>query len=123
VTQTVLVTGASGFIGKGLALTLAQEGWHVRAAARDPESVPQAPGVERVVMPDLVQPADWSALLDGANHVVHLAGIAHAPGTLPDDVYFRVNAASAGELAEQARGRVERMVLVSSVRAQVGHTA
>jgi nucleoside-diphosphate-sugar epimerase len=123
VTQTVLVTGASGFIGKRLAVALAQDGWQVRAAARDPGNVPEAPGIARAVMLDLARPADWSALLDGASHVVHLAGIAHAPGTLSDDVYFRVNAASAGELAEQARGRVERLVLVSSVRAQAGLTA
>jgi UDP-glucose 4-epimerase len=123
VTQTVLVTGASGFIGKRLAVALAQDGWQVRAAARDPGNVHEAPGIARAVMPDLARPADWSALLDGASHVVHLAGIAHAPGTLSDDVYFRVNAASAGELAEQARGRVERLVLVSSVRAQAGLTA
>jgi nucleoside-diphosphate-sugar epimerase len=123
VTRVVLVTGASGFIGKRLVVSLAQEGWQVRAAARDPENVPDASGIERVAMPDLARPADWSALLEGASHVVHLAGIAHAPGTLPDALYSRVNAESAGELADQARGKVERLVFVSSVRAQAGLTA
>ena len=121
-TRVVLVTGASGFIGKRLVVSLAQEGWQVRAAARDPE-MPDASGIERVAMPDLARPADWSALLEGASHVVHLAGIAHAPGTLPDALYSRVNAESAGELADQARGKVERLVFVSSVRAQAGLTA
>jgi UDP-glucose 4-epimerase len=74
-------------------------------------------------MPDLAHPADWSALLEGASHVVHLAGLAHAPGNVPDALYVRINAASAGELAEQARGKVERLVFVSSVRAQAGLTA
>jgi nucleoside-diphosphate-sugar epimerase len=119
VTRVVLVTGASGFIGKRLVVSLAQEGWQVRAGARDPE-MPDASGIERVAMPDLARPADWSALLEGASHVVHLAGIAHAPGTLPDALYSRVNAESAGELADQARGKVERLVFVSSVRAQAG---
>lgn len=122
-TESVLVTGASGFIGKRLAAVLAQEGWRVRAAARDPASVPEASGIERVAMPDLAHPADWSKLLEGMNHVVHLAGIAHAPGNVPDALYTRINAASAGELAEQARGKVERLVLISSVRAQAGLTA
>ena len=122
-TRVVLVTGASGFIGKRLVVSLSQEGWQVRAAARDPENVPDASGIERVAMPDLARPADWSALLEGASHVVHLAGIAHAPGTLPDALYSRVNAESAGELADQARGKVERLVFVSSVRAQAGLTA
>jgi UDP-glucose 4-epimerase len=74
-------------------------------------------------MPDLERPVDWPALLDGASHVVHLAGIAHAPGSLPDKLYTRVNADAAGELAEAARGRIERLVLISSVRAQAGLSA
>jgi len=35
-TKTVLVTGASGFIGKFVVPALAKGGWQVRAAARDP---------------------------------------------------------------------------------------
>ncbi len=119
----VLVTGASGFIGKRLAGALAKEGWQVRAAARDPTSIPARAGVERVAMPDLAQPTDWSGLLTGITHVVHLAGIAHAPGTLPDALYQRVNAQAAGELAAQASGKIERLVLMSSVRAQAGLSA
>ena len=76
-----------------------------------------------MALPDLARPVDWSPLLEGVSHVVHLAGIAHSPGNIPDAIYLRVNAEAAGELAEQARGKVERLVLVSSVRAQVGLTA
>jgi nucleoside-diphosphate-sugar epimerase len=121
-TRTILVTGASGFIGKHLVGALAKSGWAVRAAARDPEQIP-ARHVERVVLPDLSRAADWAPLLDGATHVLHLAGIAHAPGALPDDVYVRINADAVGELAEAARGTVERLVLMSSVRAQAGLAA
>jgi nucleoside-diphosphate-sugar epimerase len=122
-TGRVLVTGASGFIGKRLAGALAKEGWQVRAAARDPSSIPTKAGVERVAMPDLSDPADWSGLLTGITHVVHLAGIAHALGVLPDDLYRRINAQAFGELAAQASGKVERLVLLSSVRAQAGLSA
>jgi nucleoside-diphosphate-sugar epimerase len=118
-----LVTGASGFIGKRLAGTLAKEGWQVRAAARDPAAVPAASGIEAVALPDLAQPADWTKLLDGVSHVVHLAGIAHAPGVLADAVYARINTEAAGELAQAARGKVARFVFMSSVRAQAGLSA
>jgi UDP-glucose 4-epimerase len=118
----VLVTGASGFIGKRLVAALAKDGWLVRAAARDP-SLLTAAGVEAARMPDLTQSGDWSQVLDGVTHVVHLAGIAHAPGILPDAAYARINAEVVGEFAEAARGKVERFVFMSSVRAQAGLSA
>jgi nucleoside-diphosphate-sugar epimerase len=121
--RRVLVTGASGFIGRRLANALAKEGWQVRAASRDPSMLLVPISVERAVMPDLARSADWSTLLDGVTHVVHLAGIAHAPGSLPDAVYTRINAEAAGELAQAARGKVERLVFISSVRAQAGLSA
>jgi UDP-glucose 4-epimerase len=77
-----------------------------------------------VALPDLARPADWSGLLAEMTHVVHLAGIAHAPGLLPDELYRSVNAEAVGELARAAaRGRIERLVLMSSVRAQAGLSA
>ena len=119
----MLITGASGFIGRRVSSALAKEGWRVRAASRDPCIIPAISGIERVAMPDLARPAEWTALLEGATHVVHLAGIAHAPGALPDALYRRINADAVGELAEAARGRIERFVFISSVRAQAGLSA
>ena len=119
--ERVLITGASGFIGQRLAGALAEGGWSVRAAMRDPGAVNLA-GVETVVLPDLSRPVDWGPLLEGITHIVHLAGLAHSPGVLADAVYDRINADAAGELAQAANG-VERFVLMSSVRAQAGLSA
>ena len=38
--RKVLITGASGFIGKPIVRALAASGWTVRAAARDPAAIP-----------------------------------------------------------------------------------
>lgn len=121
--RTVLITGASGFIGKHLVRTLAANGWAVRAASRNPTATSSRTGVVCVVLPDLGRPADWSKLTEGVTHIVHLAGIAHAPGNVPDEVYTRINTDAVGELAHAARSRVERFVLMSSVRAQAGLAA
>lgn len=119
----VLVTGATGFLGKALVPALAEHGFVVRAAARDPAQFASVDAVEPVVMPDLADSADWSEALDDVRHIVHLAGIAHAPGTLPDDVYTRINTDAVGAIARQAAGKVDRFVLMSSVRAQAGLSA
>ncbi len=122
--ETILVTGASGFIGRSLVEALARAGYAVRAAARDPSSVPARDGVTPVALPDLATPVEWRGLIEGARHVVHLAGIAHSPGLLADEVYRRVNALAVGELADAARrADVGRLVFVSSVRAQAGLSA
>ena len=41
--QRVLVTGASGFIGRALVPALANAGYFVRAAARDPSNLDTSP--------------------------------------------------------------------------------
>ena len=59
--RLVLVTGASGFIGKHMVRALAANGWAVRAAARDPAAIPEAAGVERVALPDLASASGLDA--------------------------------------------------------------
>jgi UDP-glucose 4-epimerase len=122
--RTVLVTGASGFVGRDLVVRLARSGWHVRAAARHSSAVPQHCRIEPMVLPDLARPFDWRPLLAGATHVVHLAGIAHARVETPPATYALVNAEAVRSLAGAARsGGIERIVLMSSVRAQSGPVA
>lgn len=119
-----MVSGASGFVGRDLVRRLAAEGWQVRAAARDAAAVPRAAGVTAVAMGDLAREIDWRAVIGGASHVVHLAGIAHAASAIPEAVYRQVNATAVRALAKAARDAgVARVVLMSSVRAQSGPSA
>ena len=115
----VLVTGASGFIGRPLCAALAAGGYWVRAALRDRRVRSFPPGVEIVRLPDLTGPVDWRPLVDGMDAVVHLAAIAHAPPQVPDASYDRVNHLATAEFARAAAAAgIGRFVFISSIGAQ-----
>jgi nucleoside-diphosphate-sugar epimerase len=119
----ILVTGASGFVGRAVVRAFAASGRAVRAAVRrsPPEGFPA--GVETVVHPDLAHSFDWSPYLDGVAQVVHLAGIAHTGGVAAER-YERINCAATAELAAAAARRgVRHFVFISSIRAQSGPSA
>ena len=71
----VLVTGASGFIGRHLALRLLREGSVPRLLVRDPARVdPELRAGAEVVQGDLLQPASLRAAVRGCGAVFHCAG-------------------------------------------------
>ena len=124
VSERILVTGASGFVGRALVAALAQAGHEVRAATRRPGAAALPPGVEAVAVPDFRNPVDWAPLLAGVDAVVHLAGIAHVGLDLDPALYDRVIRDATTELAAAcAKAGVRRLVFVSSVRAQCGASA
>jgi len=116
----ILVTGASGFVGRALVAELANSGHSVRAAMRQPADVfPRS--VEVVAVSDLTRPVEWRALLKGVETVIHLAGIAHAGPGIAEEAYDRVNRLATAELANAARSTgIRHLVFMSSIRAQSG---
>ncbi len=119
----ILVTGATGFVGRAVVAGFAAAGHEVRAAAHR-TSVQFAPAVEVALHGDLSEGVDWRPLVAGMDGVIHLAGIAHAGAGIAEARYDRVNHQATAELANAAGAAgVARLVFVSSIRAQSGAVA
>lgn len=114
----VLVTGATGFVGRAVCAQLGQLGYTVRAALR--ADTPVEEGVaERCIVGDLSGATDWTSALDQVELIVHAAGIAHLPPGLgaDDERYLQVNAHATGQLAAAAaRAGARRLVFLSSIK-------
>jgi nucleoside-diphosphate-sugar epimerase len=119
----VLVTGATGFVGRALALRLTERGFSVRAAARQPAVAQFPTSIEIMRQGDLAASVDWAPLLAGCDAVVHLAGIAHAGAEISDERYDRINHRATAELVGAAELAGTRFIFVSSIRAQSGPAA
>lgn len=116
----VLVTGATGFVGRSLCPLLVERGYMVRATARREPPAAFPAQVEWHGVGEIGPETDWGAALEGVDFVIHLAALAHqiAQDRTEED-YRRVNTAGTARLAEAVRqaGSVRRLVFVSSIGA------
>ncbi|MFI5501371.1 NAD-dependent epimerase/dehydratase family protein [Nocardia asteroides] len=95
--MTVLVTGASGFVGGAVVRALARAGTPVRAMVRDPATAPA--GVE-VAVADLADTAALARAVTGVRAVVHAAALLGEFGRPAE--FFAVNVAGTDRLMQEA---------------------
>ena len=115
----LLVTGASGFVGRALVSQLISRGQTVVGTVRhDSRELPA--GSARVVVGDLGTDTDWRAALAAVDVVVHLAARVHLMRDSAADPlaeFRRVNVEATKSLARQsAAAGVARFVFLSSVK-------
>ena len=111
--MTVLVTGATGFLGEHLCRVLVEQGHTVRGLARSRSSVLEEIGVEHV-RGDVLEGDELDTALTGASAVFHLAG---AVSRDPDDAQrmMRLHVDGTRRVLERmAVASVSRMVLAST---------
>jgi UDP-glucose 4-epimerase len=111
----VLVTGASGFVGRTLLTTAAPLQW--RAAVRSEFASGLA--LDQVIVGDIDGQTDWSKSLTGVDYVVHLAAHAHVMKPTPADriEFERTNVLGTERLARAAvAAGVKRFVYLSSIK-------
>ncbi len=117
----VLVTGATGFVGRRLCERMMADGWQVRGAVRSAEQAAKlTAGVEVVQIESIGADTDWSKALAGADAVIHLAARVHVMNDFVADplaAFREVNVAGTERLARMAATTgVKRFVYISSVK-------
>ncbi|WP_367616150.1 NAD-dependent epimerase/dehydratase family protein [Pseudomonas vlassakiae] len=113
----VLVTGASGFVGRALVEQLCLESeLQIRVALR---SLSEMPITESVQVGDISSATDWRLALAEIDVVVHLAARAHIMDDSAVDSlaeFRKINTAGTLNLARQAAtAGVKRFVFISSI--------
>lgn len=116
----VLVTGATGFVGRALCARLSELGYTVRGATRSASFATQHSQFDTVVTGELGADTDWSQALSGVSVVFHLAARTHVLRETARDAYAeyrRINVEGTRTLAQAAiHAGVRRMVLLSSIK-------
>ena len=115
------VTGATGFLGGHIVSSLIAAGWQVRILARRIRDYPQLADLTfETVLGDLADRRALDRLVDGADIVIHAAGLTKAP----DAATFRaVNVGGTANLVAALSDAVspKHLIFVSSMVAREPH--
>jgi len=108
------ITGATGFVGSSVLGEAVAQGHRVKALARREQ--PALDGVEWV-RGDLNDTAALAALVDGADAVIHVAGLTNTPD--PAEFEGANVTGTANVIAAMTGAGVKRLVFVSSLAARM----
>ena len=104
---SILLTGATGFVGQGILKQALQQSIDVCCVSRKPmQTISGATGnMRNILMPELAPDTDWSKVLSGINSVIHCAARVHVmqeTSADPISLFRQVNVAATLKLAQQA---------------------
>lgn len=116
----ILITGASGFIGKTLCKSLSISNRFVRGAVRSMNFNLANTDVEYVSVGDINAKTNWKDFLVGIDYVIHCAGRVHIMNETKKNalkIYRSINVNATKQLAEQsAAAGVKKLIYLSSIK-------
>jgi nucleoside-diphosphate-sugar epimerase len=103
--MTILVTGATGFLGSALVMELLRRGQPVRILARDEEKARQQFGGSVAIVPgDITDREQVRRAIDGVTIIYHLAGRLYHPSVSPE-LYRMIHVEGTRTLLEACQGQ------------------
>jgi nucleoside-diphosphate-sugar epimerase len=114
--MTIVVTGATGFLGSALVTELIKRRQAVRILARDEKKARQQFGDAVTIIPgEITEAVQVQQAVDGATTIYHLAGRLYHP-SVPAELYHRIHVEGTRTLLQACLGqaRLRRIVHTST---------
>lgn len=117
--RLVAITGATGFLGRYIVRAFADGDWRIRILARQPIDHPQLSGLPLdVVLGDLSNMEALRTLVNGADVIVHAAGLIKARNAAAFETVNVRGTANLAQALEKSGAIPQRVLLVSSMAAR-----
>lgn len=117
--RSILITGATGFVGRNVVTELLKDNYNVSAIVRrQDEDLEKA--VSQKVVGDFIDCTDWDSIVSGEKNIIHLAACTNTPHNLSKLDHarlFKLNVKCSLDLAQAAiNAGVKRFIFLSSIK-------
>jgi len=115
--QSVLITGANGFVGSRLCRRMIDDGYQVIAGVRDGCDIALIEDLDlEFRFGDITQPMTLPEMVNGVDYIIHNAGVVKAKNP---DMFFEVNQVGTANVLQAmvTNPRLKKLIYISSMAA------